>query len=224
MNKRHIKLGEYDTAADGLWTLSAWELTEPEPVTNFIDVPGRIKGPIDASTVLTDGLVIYGPRTLTATLESSEGPRMEREARICKMINQLHGRRADIVLPDDPDHYVSGRVSVKRLFNDMAHGSVQVTATCEPWKYSTEETVVRFIDDGTTSDVVLVNQGVMPVVPVLTVTGSGVVDLAFGTASWSLSAGTYQMPDICLAPGENAFSITCSVAELTIAYREAVLR
>lgn len=222
MIKRHIKLGEYNTAADGLWTLSAWELTEPEPLTNFVDVPGRIKGPIDASTVLTDGLVLYGPRTLTATLESSEGSRLEREARISKMINQLHGRRADIVLPDDPLHYVSGRVSVRRLYNDMAHGSVEVSATCEPWKYSAEETAITLQAEATADVVALLNQGEMPVVPVLTITG-GDVGLTFGTASWALSAGTYQLPALCLTPGEHLLTYSGS-GKLTITYREAVLR
>lgn len=222
MIKRHLKIGDYNTAADGLWTLKSWELGEPTPVTNFIDVPGRIKGPLDASTVLTDGAVVYDPRPLAATLESSEGKRLEREARISEMINRLHGRREKIILPDDPTHYVVGRVSVKRLYNDMAHGSVEVTATCEPWKYSTEETVATLAATTTTTTATLINQGVMPIVPMLTVTG-GDVNLAFGAASWALSAGTYQLPDLCLTTGEHLVTYSGGGA-LTFTYREAVLR
>lgn len=222
MSKRRLQLGDYNTAADGLWTLAAWELGEPEPVTNFIDVPGRIKGPLDASTVLTDGEVRYGPRQLTATLESSEGTRLEREGRISEMINRLHGRRVDIVLPDDPYHYVSGRVSVQRLYNDLAHGSVAVSATCEPWKYRTEETEVILQADEQETTVGLLNQGVMPVVPVLTIT-DGDVSITFGSAHWALSAGTYQLPDLRLTTGEHLLTYS-GTGTLTITYREAVLR
>lgn len=221
MKKRTIKIGGYNTAADGLWTLSAWELGEPEPLTNFIDVPGRVKGPLDASTVLTDGEIRYGSRPLTITLESSEGSRLEREARISEMVNQLHGQQADIVLPDDPHHYVRGRVAVQRLYNDMAHGSVQVTATCEPWKYSIDETVVALPAEEAETAVTLINQGVMSVIPALTVTGDD-VSLAFGGASWTLPAGTYKLPDLLLTPGEHL--VVYNGGALTFTYREAVLR
>lgn len=222
MNKRSINIGGYNTAADGLWTLTAWELGEPEPVTNFIDVPGRIKGPLDASTVLTDGETRYGSRPLTIMLESSEGTRLERETRISAMINQLHGHRVDIILPDDLTHYVSGRVSVKRAYNDLAHCAVQVTGTCEPWKYNVEETVVALTateDEATTT---LTNQGVMPVVPVLTVT-DGEVNLVFGASSWTLSAGTYKLPGFRLTTGEHLIAYK-GEGVLSIVYREAVLR
>lgn len=220
MIKRVINIGDYNTA-DNLWTLTAWELGEPEPVTNFIDVPGRIKGPLDASTVLTDGEVRYGPRPLTITLESSEGTRLEREARISAMINQLHGQRVDrIILPDDPTHYVVGRVSVQRLYNDPAHGSVQVTATCEPWKYSTEETeVVAF----PISTVELVNGGLMTVIPTITVEGQDAI-LELDGRSWALSPGVYQLPDLAIPAGTLVVEVSGDAAFVSFTYREAVLR
>lgn len=223
MNKRTIKLGGYNTAADGLWTLTAWELGEPEPVTNFIDVPGRVKGPLDASTVLTDGEICYGPRELIVTLESSEGTRLEREARISAMINQLHGRRVEIILPDDPMHYVVGRVSVRRLYNDMAHGSVEVTATCEPWRYSTEETVLTFDVSSNEQTAIIINQGRLGIVPLLNITG-GWVTISFGDFIWSGTDGVYQLPDLYLTTGENVLKYCAeNIGTLTLTYREAIL-
>ena len=61
MEKRTLILGEYNTAAHGLWTLNSWTLEEPELLTNMQPVPGRIKGPLDLSTALTDGRPSYGP-------------------------------------------------------------------------------------------------------------------------------------------------------------------
>lgn len=143
-NKRKFLIGTYDTA-EHLWTLAGWTLSAPEQVRSWVDVPGRRKGPIDASTVLSDGDPVYGNRTLTITLESSEGTRLEREARIEQMLNWLDGWWLDIVLPDDVDtrrRYMRGTVSVKKIYNDLAHAQVQVTAICEPWKYAAAETIV----------------------------------------------------------------------------------
>lgn len=225
MKKRTILLGDYDTAAHGLWTLAAWAFPEPAVEENQVSVPGRVKGPLDLSTVLTDGEPRYGARPLTVTLESSEGDRLAREARISEMVNKLHGRRLDIVLPDHPLHYATGRLKVETLYNDMAHASVQVTGTCEPWLYAKDETVVQLQATTEAQAVRLRNAGAMPVVPTLEVTaeeGASVL-LGFGAATVALSAGTYTWPELLLPPGDHV--ITCSGAgTVTITYREAVIR
>lgn len=225
MLKRTILLGDYDTAAHGLWTLTGWEFPTPTQETNLVNVPGRVKGPLDLSTVLTDGEPSYGARSLTVTLESSEGDRLAREARISEMINNLHGRRVPFVLPDHPLHYGVGRLHVEKLYSDMAHASVKVTGTCEPWLYAQDETVVPLTATAEAQTVRLRNSGAMPVVPTLEITAAAgaSVRLAFGAASIALSAGTYTWPELLLPPGDHV--ITCSGAgTVTIKYREAVIQ
>ena len=138
MQKRTIILGDYDTAAHG-WTLAGWELSPAKYRQNFVEVPG-MDGPLDLSTVL-GGRPVYDTRTLTATLECSEGTRLEREAIIDVMVNRLTGQRMAIVLPDDPLHHITGRVEVAKNYNDPAHAAVTVTAICGPWREAMEETV-----------------------------------------------------------------------------------
>jgi hypothetical protein len=148
---------------------------------------------------------------------------LEREAVIRNMINQLDGMRWDIYLPDDDFHHVVGRVRVIREYNDLAHAAVTVTAVCEPWKYSNAETVIARTATASKQTVQLINNGRRVVVPTLTVTGSGAsVRIEYGTASATLSAGTYQLPDLLLRPGSHTvgYSGTGTVA---ISYREAVL-
>lgn len=225
MIKRTILLGEYDTAAHGLWTLTALDFPEPDVDENLVSVPGRAKGPLDLSYVLTDGEPSYSPRPLSITLESSEGDRPAREARISQMVNMLHGRRVDIVLPDHPLHYATGRLKVETLYNDMAHASVQVTGTCEPWLYAREETAVVLECTTSKQTVRLRNAGVMPVVPVLEITaksGASVL-LEYNNGSVSVSAGTYTWPDLLLTPGDHVVTYSGS-GTVTITYREAVLR
>lgn len=223
MQKRKIIIGTYDTAAEGLWTLTGWTLSRAEFHENYTEVPGH-NGPLDLSTVLTDGEPYYDSREFEATFESSEGTRLEREERINQMINKLDGWRFNIILPDDSLHYINGRVRVEKLYNDPVHASVRVTATCDPWRYNNSETVVGLTATATEQTVSLINNGRLSVVPTVTVVGS--VNLKFGSGTevrtWSLSAGEYILSDIYLKNGSAPLSYSGS-GQITLKYREAVL-
>lgn len=223
MAKRKMIFGSYDTDINGLWTLSAWELEPAQPVLNMVEVPGRISGPLDMSTVLTDGEPRFGSRTLVATFESSEGDRLARKARIDTMVNWLSGWRMNIVLPDTPDRYLVGRITVEPLYNDLAHASVQVTAVCEPWLHNKEQTVVELtaaVDEQTAT---LSNPGRKTVVPLLEITGEGAsVLIKFGAYSWALGPGTYQLPDLVLPQGDHLLTYS-GTGSVKLTYREAVL-
>lgn len=220
MEKRKIIFGSYDTAAEGLWTLTGWVLSDAEQKTEYLDIPGG-NGLLDASTVLSDGEPVYSSRTLTATFECSEGTRAEREEIISRMVNWLDGWRMNITLPDDPLHYVTGRVHVKRLYNDHAHASVQVDATCDPWRYNIAETAYWLQATPASQIETLINSGRRAVVPTLTITG-GDVSVTFGANSWALSAGVYVLPDLYLKSGSAPLTYSGTGA-LLVAYREAVL-
>lgn len=220
IEKRKIIFGTYDTAEEGLWTLTGWVLSDAEQKTEYWDIPGG-SGHLDASTVLTDGEPVYNSRTLTATFECSEGTRLEREDRISRMVNWLDGWRMNIILPDDPLHYITGRVHVARLYNDPAHASVQVTATCDPWRYNVTETAVGLQATAAEQTTALINNGRRSMVPTLTITGGDVL-LAAGAASWALSAGVYTLPDLYLRPGSTPIRYS-GTGTLLVTYREAVL-
>lgn len=220
MEKRKLIIGTYDTALIGLWTLREWSLGSAELVEEYAAVPGH-SGQLDLSTVLTDGVPYYGSRAFSATLESSEGTRLERRARIDQMVNWLDGWKQNIILPDDPLHYITGRIRVEELYNDPAHASVRVTAICEPWRYNNSETVVGVTATDTEQTVTLINSGRLPVVPSLTVTG-GTVNLASEDNSWALSAGTYILPDIYLRGGSYPLRYS-GTGTVVFTYREAVL-
>lgn len=222
MEKRKILFGEYDTAEKG-WTLTGWQLSAPEMKTNYVDKPGG-DGSWDLSTTLTDGLPRYNDRLLTATFECSEGDRLSREEIIREMVNLLDGMQKDIILPDDDSHYIVGkRLHVSRDYNDPAHAAVTVTATCEPWKYANSE--VEHIKTATTAEQswVMTNAGRRAVVPTITVSGDKAsIKLAYGTASLTVSAGTYQWPDLLLTPGSHSLRYS-GTGTLKVTYREAVL-
>lgn len=224
MQKRKIIIGSYDTAIEGLWTLNSWALSRAEANEEYANVPGH-SGPLDLSTVLTDGEPYYGSRSFEAVLESSEGTRMEREERINQMINKLDGWRFNITLPDDSLHYITGRVRVEKLYNDPVHASVRVLATCDPWRYNNYETVVVLSASSTEQTAVLINNGRCSVVPRIKVVG-GSVTLIFSTAAeehtWTLSPGEYVLGDIYLKSGAAPLRYS-GTGQITLTYREAVL-
>lgn len=218
--KRRMIFGDYDTANDGLWTLTGWSCPEPEYQANTVSVPGR-HGLLDFSTVLTDGEPVYGNRTLAATFESSEGTREERNDRISHMVNALDGRRVKITLPDDRTRYLVGRVSVRTEYSDPVHAAVAVTVDCEPWRYSVTETG-RVLEATDTEQVaVIVNNGRRRAVPVVTVAGEW-VRLTCGGHTWTLYGGTYTLPDLNLPQGKTTLTYN-GQGTATITYREAML-
>lgn len=221
MIKRAIVFGDYNTANYG-WTLAGWQLSPAEQKTNFVERTGG-DGSWDLSTALTDGQPRYYDRTLTVRLERSDHDRLYRETDVCDIVNRLSGMRKNITLPDDANHYLTGRLHVAREYNDPAHAAVTVTAVCDPWKYSTQEKTSRLIAAATQKTVYLQNTGRRAVVPVLTVSGTSTsVHLTFGGKSWALGTGTYQLPDILLTPGSHALTYR-GAGTLIVTYREAVL-
>lgn len=219
MEKRGIILGDYDTAAHG-WTLTAWNLSAAQRKENLVDKPGG-HGHWDLSTVLTDGEPVYEARTLTVTLECSEGDRFSREAEIDNMINRLDGWAVQIVLPDRPLQYITGVVHVERLYNDLAHASVALTATCDPWRYNYAETVINLTATTEAQNADIVNPGRLVVVPLVEIVG-GTVNMTFAEESWALAAGSYKLPDLRLTQGTHKLTYSGS-GTIKITFREAVL-
>lgn len=220
MQKRTLKIGNYDTAQHG-WTLTEWALSDPEQKTHYIEKTAG-DGSWDLSTVVTDGIPRYKNRALSAVLECSAGTRGDRLDLISQMINLLDGFEWQIVLPDDPSHYLVGRVHVSVNFNTLAHASVTVTAVCEPWLYLFRETDIPLTLASEEQEVVLLNNGRKALVPVLTVTGEA--QLKYGASSISLTdEGSYEWPTLLLTPGEHTLVYSGS-GQLVIKYREAVLK
>lgn len=215
---RGIQIGDYHTVED--WNLILNAMTVNPPTPKFVSVPvdGR-DGDIDLSDALT-GEVMYENREANFTFIVTDGTQTDRENKIDEIINAVHGLKASIVLPDDPDHYLVGRCSVSEVKNDRAYGSFRITANCEPYRYSLIETTRTVTATATPTDFVLYNSGRKTVTPTLVVTGS--VNLVFGTTAVGLEDGTYKLPSLALKKGATPVTISGS-GSVIFTYREAVL-
>ena len=212
MEKRSFFFDKFNTWYDWRLTLTAKSIPDPEPKTNYIDLEG-VSGSIDLSEALT-GEVCYGDRTLTASFMCSEGTHGERERLLRKIASVLHGKKVQIIEPDDPDHYFWGRVRLKKVSNHIAYTEFSLEATCEPWRYAVHETE-RTV---TNARAVIYNYGVKSLCPTLTVIGPATVTV--GGTPTTLESGTYQITDLRLMPGPNVVGVSGTV---TFTYREATL-
>ena len=217
MNRRYFLFDKWNTWHDWRCTLTAKDLTPAEPKLNLVEIDGA-HGALDLTEALT-GEPVYNTRTASASFMCSEGTHREREALLRRITTALHGRRLPIVDPDDPEHYLLGRVVIKKPANNMAYLSFTTEATCDPWRYAIEETV-RSVPVSGTLDVVLTNDGDKTVCPEVTITGT--LDLTYNGTTVRKTPGVYKFPDLRLPNGSTVVGVS-GRGSVTFTYREAVL-
>lgn len=215
---RYFTLDKYNTWHDWRLTLTARDVTPPEPKTNYVSIDGA-HGSLDLTEALT-GEVPFQDRTLTASFTTSEGRHDDRKRLFWEICTALHGKKVQIVEPDDPDHYFLGRVSITGLEQNQVQMSFSIKATCEPWRYAMQETARTVELSNETLDVVLWNAGAKVLCPDIEVDGS--VTLIYEGASATLTDGVYKVADIKLPHGGTVVRLV-GRGTVTFAYREAML-
>lgn len=218
LNLRSIKFDDMDTRRDWNLILNSLTIDPSKAKTNFVEVPGR-DGDIDITENL-DGEVHYKNRSVQFHFLMMEGTHPERVELMRIITNYLHGRSRRIILPDDDTRYMVGRCTLSGILKNQSYMEFDVSANCEPWKYSTEEAVRTLPATATKKEHAVINLGRKTIVPDVTVSGS--VSLEFGAYKTTLSEGSYKILDIKLKSGSNIFTISGN-GSITFTYREAVL-
>ena len=214
---RYFILDNFNTWEDWRLTLTAKEVPPPKPKTNYIDLDGR-HGTLDLSEALT-GEVVYEDRTVKAKFWTSEGTLDSRVQLIREIIAALHGRKVQIIEPDDPDHYFLGRVHIKPDAHDQVHDELTLEAVCEPWRYALTQEMCR-VEVAGSKNAVIQNNGVKTLCPTIEVEGSVTLDYNGGTVG--LTTGSYKVSDLKLRRGINAVEVS-GTGTVTFIYREATL-
>lgn len=214
---REVIFGEYHTAVDWDMILNKREITPPDPKTSYVSVEGR-DGDLDLSETLT-GEIKYNNRTASYTFLLTEGSYSDRESVISEALASVHGKKLNIVDPDNPERILIGRCNVTNRSNNRAYGSITIEANCEPWFYSSVNTIRSFSISSET-EVSLSNGGNKTVCPEINVTGS--ITIVYGSKSVTLSAGKYKLSDLKLKSGNTMITLKGSGA-ITFTYREGVL-
>lgn len=216
--ERGIKFDDFHTGKD--WDLLLKECVKgvPNPKTLFTSVDGR-DGDIDRSEALT-GEIKFNNRTDNYSFDVLEGTREERQTTIDTVVGFLHGRQRKIILPDYPDFYSIGRLTVTDAQNYAAYGEIIVEANCEPWLYRNKNSIRSVTLTGGSEELVCKNAGIKTVIPTITV--SGEIHIKYGTYQTSLSTGTFKLLELRFKTGVHIMELS-GTGTISIEWQEAII-
>lgn len=128
-----VKFGSYDSYNS--WNLFLKEkpkISSPELQTYMVEIPGR-NGQLDLTDSVFGGVKYKDREIKMAFLSYAE--QAQWATIVENMMASLHGKKMQIVLPDDPNYYYYGRMVVEPDYGRHVL-TVKVTATVEPYKTS----------------------------------------------------------------------------------------
>lgn len=177
----------------------------PEMKGNYIELPGA-NGTIDLTDYFGD--ILYNDRTLEFDFDFFGTPE-EFETTIDIIENYLHGKKFSITLDTDPNFYYYGRSQVSRD-SEYRVGKIVITSTCEPFKYSKDETLyTKTLEAGATGTLSVTNDR-MPVIPTFIVS-TGPATIRIGNDTYQMAVGTHKVDEIVLgADSTTTIQITAS--------------
>lgn len=209
---KQITFGTLKSYDDLHLILASKEIGSPKEKKNTIPIEGA-DGELDLTEFF--GSVKYDNRTLKFSFSSVAYPFADHYSMV---LNALHGQKVHIVLDEDPDWYYVGRLSVSPYTSDKNIGKIDIEADCEPYKYKKNETVVSETVSG--SKTIVLPNSRKRTVPTIKTTAP--MQFTFGGRTTQVNAGTFLIPTIELAEGNNEVTVT-GTGTVTFSYREGGL-
>ena len=200
------------------WLRETVNFPTPQSQSNTITVPGR-NSPIRFTEAL--GRVAYQPRSFDMTF-SMLGDRSDFDRLVSAVVNQFAGQLCRVTLTEDQTLYALGTLEADPTYDPLA-GKGQLVLSCsdgDAFLYYVSETVESITGSGTA----VLNNDFMPVVPVITTNDETTLRWAIDGESYgrTVSAGTWEIPELELRHGENTVSVT-SEGTTTFTYRQGRL-
>jgi len=200
------------------WLRETVNFPTPQSQSNTITVPGR-NSPIRFTEAL--GRVAYQPRSFDMTF-SMLGDRADFDRLVSTVVNQFAGQLCRVTLTEDPTLYALGTIEAEPAYDPLT-GKGTLVLSCtdgDAFLYYVEETVEEISGSGT----ITLNNDFMPVVPVITTTAETTLRWSVDGETFhkTLSAGTWEIPELELRYGVNTVSVT-GEGTTTFTYRQGRL-
>ena len=200
------------------WLRETVDFPAPQSQSSTIVVPGR-NSPIRFTEAL--GRVSYQPRSFTLTF-SMLGTRAEYNQLVREVINRFSGQLVRVICSEEPGLYALGTIEAAPTYAPLTgKGTLVLSCTdADAYLYHVDETVVSVTGSG----IAALENDYMPVVPTVVTTEETTLRWTAGGESFhkTLSAGTWELPELELVQGGNSVSIT-SEGPTTFSYREGRL-
>lgn len=169
-------------------------VSTPAVKVKEIEVPG-MDGVLDITESL--GEVKYNNRQISFKFTTLK------QDWIARLVNSLHGQKKKIILDREDSFYYIGRCSVGDPVPNKNLLTVEMAASCEPYKYKRRMTRHREEVSGT-SNIVLLNER-MRTIPTITVTEP--MRFVFEDRIYQLQKGEHRLADVILKQGYNRFKV-----------------
>lgn len=212
-----VTFGELHSYRDLNLILNSKEIGSPAVKTKTVEIEGA-----DSVLDLTDFFGETKFENATHKFQfSTTVPHAQFPAQFSAVKNALHGKKLRIAIDGDPPFYYIGRCYVSSFTSARGVGMVSVECDCEPYKYKAAKTVVSKTISGTQA--ISLTNGRKRAVPEVKIESSGTINIVFGSGNiWDLGIGTYTLPELELAEGENTVSVT-GTGTVTFTYQEGSL-
>lgn len=231
-SKAYVLLGGHNSYEDFGMNLVSYDIGNPVPLTNYIDVPGR-PGMLDATLAL-NGKVNYINRSVSMEFRVVHNPYKDWHTLISNLWAILEGIETQVVFCNDPEWYYKGRFSVSSEKSNEVTSTV--TISCEytfPYKLdNTGENYNWDFDptDFTASqdpDIKISSSGTVTCEGyayngIVTIYSSAVMQVAFDGTTYQLAVGENIMYEIHLEEGSNSLVFT-GTGTVRIMYERGVL-
>lgn len=211
---KQIIFGQYKSYDDLHLILTSKTIGSPTIKTHTVEVEGA-DGVLDYTEYF--GEPKYS--NLTHSFEfSTVVPQAQFLTLFSAIKDALHGQKVHIVLPDDPDFFYIGRISVSEFTNDKTIGNISITCDCDPYKYKTAATTVsKAVSGSATITLPNMRKRVVP-----TITSDASFTFTWGSKSVTHSAGTFMIPTLELVEGNNTVTVT-GTGNVSFTYQEGGL-
>ena len=150
------------------------------------------------------------------------GTRKQYDQKVSELVNQYAGKLIKVIRSEEPDVYALGTVEFAPVYDPLLRkGTIMLECTDgDSYFYHVKESEVVISGSGT----VTLQNDFMPVVPVVITTGETAFSWRIGEDTYekSVSAGTWEFPEMELGAGENRLSVKGDGVS-TFRYREGRL-
>ncbi len=133
-------MGSGVTFADKIHTERDWGLKllsiyipMPKPKTQLVDIPGG-DGSIDLTEL--NGRPAYNDRDgIELVFDIMDGDYKTWYLKYSEFADSVHGKKAKMVIDDEPDHYYMVRLELDGKKTNPVYGTITMSGSAEPFKY-----------------------------------------------------------------------------------------
>ena len=112
-------------------------IASPKPKTNYVDIPGRYKGPLDLTKVpFNRQLYERITGNWVFVMRDDYWHPADRADTSEQVRSWLHGRVTVMKLEEDPSHYFNGRFTVTPSASGLGPFNIQIDSDLEPVRYN----------------------------------------------------------------------------------------